>query len=35
MAKAVLDWQAAQNLQSMCEDSWRWQSRNPDGYRKA
>ncbi|CAM8642975.1 GalE UDP-glucose 4-epimerase [Comamonadaceae bacterium] len=35
MAKAVLDWQADQNLQSMCEDSWRWQSRNPDGYRKA
>jgi UDP-glucose 4-epimerase len=35
MAKAVLDWQAVQNLQSMCEDSWRWQSRNPDGYRKA
>ncbi len=35
MAKAALDWQAEQNLQSMCEDSWRWQSRNPDGYRKA
>ncbi|MDZ7893170.1 MAG: UDP-glucose 4-epimerase GalE [Rhodoferax sp.] len=35
VAKTVLGWEAVQNLQSMCEDSWRWQSRNPDGYRKA
>lgn len=34
MAKTVLEWEAVQNLQSMCEDAWRWQSRNPDGYRR-
>ncbi|MBY6018293.1 UDP-glucose 4-epimerase GalE [Halomonas denitrificans] len=31
-AKAELDWQAELGLQRMVEDSWRWQSRNPDGY---
>ena len=32
-AKQVLGWQAEKNLTQMCEDSWRWQSQNPDGYR--
>jgi len=31
-AKEVLDWEATKTLDEMCEDSWRWQSMNPDGY---
>lgn len=31
-AKAELGWIAEKNLQEMCEDSWRWQKNNPDGY---
>lgn len=31
-AKSLLGWTAEKNLQDMCEDSWRWQSRNPNGY---
>ncbi len=31
-ARELLGWQAQRNLQTMCEDSWRWQSRNPSGY---
>jgi UDP-glucose 4-epimerase len=27
-----LGWRAERGLQAMCEDAWRWQSRNPDGY---
>ena len=27
-----LDWVAEYDLDRMCEDSWRWQSNNPDGY---
>lgn len=27
-----LGWQARQGLAQMCEDSWRWQSMNPEGY---
>ncbi|MGD9624396.1 MAG: UDP-glucose 4-epimerase GalE [Arcobacter sp.] len=30
--KEVLGWEAKRNLDEMCEDSWRWQSNNPDGY---
>jgi UDP-glucose 4-epimerase len=33
-AKEVLGWEATRDLEQMCEDSWRWQSNNPDGYRK-
>jgi UDP-glucose 4-epimerase len=33
-AKAELGWEARYNLDEMCEDSWRWQSSNPDGYNK-
>jgi len=31
-AKEVLDWEAKRGLDEMCQDSWRWQSKNPDGY---
>ena len=31
-AKAVLGWQAKYGLEKMCEDAWRWQSANPNGY---
>lgn len=32
-AKAELGWMAERGIDEMCEDSWRWQSQNPDGYR--
>ncbi len=31
-AKNELGWEAKRGLDEMCEDSWRWQSQNPDGY---
>ena len=31
-AKAVLGWQAKYDINRMCEDSWRWQSQNPNGF---
>jgi UDP-glucose 4-epimerase len=31
LAKSQLGWVAKYNLHTMCEDSWRWQSQNPDG----
>ena len=31
-AKEVLGWQAKCGVDEMCEDSWRWQSNNPNGY---
>jgi len=31
-AKAVLGWEAKKGIDEMCEDTWRWQSRNPNGY---
>ena len=33
-AKSVLAWEAKRELNEMCEDSWRWQSNNPNGYSK-
>ncbi len=33
LAREVLGWQAEYDIDRMCEDSWRWQSANPDGYR--
>ncbi|MFO7936720.1 MAG: UDP-glucose 4-epimerase GalE [Kiritimatiellia bacterium] len=27
-----LNWKAERNLDKMCEDAWRWQSQNPDGF---
>ncbi len=32
-AKEMLGWEACYNLEKMCEDTWRWQSMNPNGYR--
>jgi UDP-glucose 4-epimerase len=31
-AKKTLNWQATRDLNKMCEDSWRWQNKNPNGY---
>ncbi len=31
-AEAVLGWKAERGIEEMCEDSWRWQSTNPNGY---
>lgn len=31
-AKEELGWQAQRSLEQMCKDSWRWQSKNPNGY---
>ena len=31
-AEEELGWKAAFDLIRMCQDSWRWQSQNPDGY---
>ena len=31
-AKEMLDWSATKGVDEMCEDSWRWQSKNPKGY---
>lgn len=31
-AKDVLGWEATRCIEQMCEDSWRWQSNNPEGY---
>lgn len=33
-AKEILGWQATRDLETMCKDSWRWQSNNPDGYKE-
>ncbi len=32
LAKKLLNWQAEFGIQAMCDDTWRWQSRNPMGY---
>ena len=31
-AKKELSWEAQYGIRDMCEDSWRWQSGNPNGY---
>ncbi len=31
-ALKLLGWHAERDLQTMCQDSWRWQSQNPRGY---
>ena len=33
LAKRELGWEASKSLGEMCADVWRWQSRNPDGYK--
>ncbi|UOO93735.1 UDP-glucose 4-epimerase GalE [Vitreoscilla stercoraria] len=32
LAKQILGWQAQCGLEKMMQDSWRWQSQNPNGY---
>jgi UDP-glucose 4-epimerase len=34
-AQSLLGWKAQRGLREMCEDSWRWQSANPQGYEAA
>ncbi len=31
-ALKLLGWKAERNIEEMCEDSWRWQKNNPNGY---
>jgi UDP-glucose 4-epimerase len=31
-ARQVLGWQVSRDLQTMCADTWRWQSNSPQGY---
>ncbi len=31
-AESELEWKAERDLQKMCEDAWRWQKNNPNGY---
>ena len=31
-AQRELNWSAKRGIRTMCEDSWRWQSNNPNGY---
>ena len=33
LAHELLGWQAKLGIEAMCQDSWRWQQMNPDGYR--
>ena len=32
-AKEVLEWEAKMGIDKMCEDTWRWQRQNPNGYK--
>ena len=32
LAKTELDWSADKGLMQMCEDTWRWQESNPEGF---
>jgi UDP-glucose 4-epimerase len=32
LAQQLLEWRASRDLASMCADSWRWQSLNPNGF---
>lgn len=34
-AEKLLGWKAQRGLKEMCEDSWRWQSQNPNGFEAA
>ena len=33
-AKEILNWKAEKSIDDMCVDSWKWQSNNPNGYKK-
>lgn len=32
LAEQALGWKATRGIDKMCEDTWRWQSQNPNGY---
>jgi UDP-glucose 4-epimerase len=32
LAGRLLEWRASRSLQQMCDDAWRWQQMNPDGF---
>ncbi len=34
LARRELGWKAERGIREMCEDTWRWQSMNPRGYRR-
>lgn len=34
LAKKELKWKAERGVEKFCEDSWRWQSQNPNGYQE-
>ena len=34
-AKDLLGWEAKLSIMDMCQDTWRWQSINPNGYNSA
>jgi UDP-glucose 4-epimerase len=34
LAEEVLGWKSTRSLTQMCADLWRWQMKNPDGYRE-
>ncbi len=34
-AKQMLGWEATRGIAEMCQDAWRWQSQNPNGYPSA
>lgn len=34
LAKLKLGWQASSSLHQMCHDTWKWQSKNPNGFGK-
>lgn len=33
LAEELLGWKAKRNLTEMCQDQWRWQNKNPKGYK--
>ncbi|MBD8071143.1 UDP-glucose 4-epimerase GalE [Bacillus sp. PS06] len=33
-AREELGWEAIKGIEDMCRDAWRWQSKNPNGYKK-
>ena len=33
-AAEELNWRAEMDLDAMCKDAWRWQQRNPNGFRQ-
>ena len=35
LAERELNWKAVRSIAQCCEDAWRWQSKNPNGFNKA